>query len=155
MKAPRIYLDTSIFGGCFDREFQRESNRVLELVRDGRIVALVSEIVLGEIDPAPSQVKRCFEGLPESCMQRIEVTDAVESLVERYFQTGAIGVRARADATHVAAATVARADAIASWNFKDIVRFDRIRVFNSVNQMLGYDYIAIVSPQGVCFDEGT
>jgi len=53
----------------------------------------------------------------------------------------------------VAAATVARADAIVSWNFKHIVRLDRIRGFNAVNLMQGYGIITIVSPKEVNIDE--
>ena len=36
------------------------------------------------------------------------------------------------DATHVAAATVAKADAVVSWNFKHIVRLDKIKAYNEV-----------------------
>jgi hypothetical protein len=42
------------------------------------------------------------------------------------------------DATHVAAATVARADAIVSWNFKHIVRIDKMRAYNQVNLQTGF-----------------
>ena len=57
------------------------------------------------------------------------------------------------DATHVAAATVARADAIVSWNFKHIVRVDKMRAYNQVNLQTGFGLLSIVSPQEVRFDE--
>ncbi len=41
---------------------------------------------------------------------------------------------------------VCRADSIVSWNFKHIVRVDRIRWFNAVNLMQGYQPIDIRSP---------
>ena len=50
------------------------------------------------------------------------------------------------DALHVAAATVARADLILSWNFKHIVNYQRIRRFNGVNALEGYVAIEIRSP---------
>jgi hypothetical protein len=59
------------------------------------------------------------------------------------------------DATHVAAATVARADAIVSWNFKHLVRIDKIRAYNQVNLQTGFGMLSIVSPQEVRFDEAT
>jgi hypothetical protein len=32
MQVPRIYLDTSVFSGCFESQFERESRRLVELV---------------------------------------------------------------------------------------------------------------------------
>lgn len=57
------------------------------------------------------------------------------------------------DATHVAAATVARADAIVSWNFKHIVRLDKMKAYNQVNLLNGYGILTIISPKEVLIDE--
>jgi len=51
----------------------------------------------------------------------------------------------------VAAATVAGADLIVSWNFRHIVRLDRIRMFNGVNALKGYRALDIRSPMEVCY----
>jgi hypothetical protein len=48
---------------------------------------------------------------------------------------------------------VSRVDAIVSWNFKHIVRLDRIKGYNQVNLSLGYGILTIVSPKEVQFDE--
>ena len=53
----------------------------------------------------------------------------------------------------VADATVARADAIVSWNFRHIVRVDKMRAYNQVNLQTGFGLLSIVSPQEVRFDE--
>ena len=45
-----------------------------------------------------------------------------------------------------AAASVAGADLMLSWNFKHIVRYDRIRKFNGVNALKGYSALDIRSP---------
>ena len=44
---------------------------------------------------------------------------------------------------HIATATVAQADVLVSWNFRHIVRLDRIRLFNAVNIEAGYRELAI------------
>ena len=49
-------------------------------------------------------------------------------------------------ALHVALATVSGADVIASWNFKHIVHYDKIRLFNAVNLREGYRLLDIRSP---------
>lgn len=50
---------------------------------------------------------------------------------------------------HIALATAADADVLVSWNFRHIVRIDRIRLFNAVNIELGYKPLAIYSPREV------
>ena len=58
-------------------------------------------------------------------------------------------------ATEFSAGTVARADAIVSWNFKHIVRIDKMRAYNQVNLQTGFGLLSIVSPQEVRLDEAT
>ena len=50
---------------------------------------------------------------------------------------------------HIALATVAEVDVLVSWNFKHIVRLDKIRIFNAVNLELGYKSLQIYSPREV------
>jgi hypothetical protein len=54
---------------------------------------------------------------------------------------------------HIALATVANVDVLVSWNFKHIVRFDKIRLFNAANLQQGYKLLAIHSPREVSPDE--
>lgn len=46
----------------------------------------------------------------------------------------------------MAMASFAKIDVLVSWNFKHIVRFDKIRAFNAVNMLQGYGQIDIRSP---------
>ena len=46
-------------------------------------------------------------------------------------------------------ATIADVDVLVSWNFKHIVRLDKIRIFNAVNLELGYKQLQIFSPREV------
>ena len=42
--------------------------------------------------------------------------------------------------------SVDRLDCLVSWNFKHIVNFDKIKLFNSINLKLGYSIIDIRTP---------
>jgi hypothetical protein len=53
----------------------------------------------------------------------------------------------------VALATLARVDVLVSWNRRHIVKLQRIRGFNSVNLMSGYDTLEIRNPKEVLPDE--
>ena len=50
-------------------------------------------------------------------------------------------------------ATVAEVDVLVSWNFRHIVNFRRIPMYNGVNLVHGYGTIAIFSPLEVIADE--
>ena len=59
----------------------------------------------------------------------------------------------RADAQHIAIATVGRVDVLVSWNFKHIVNLQRIQGYNSVNLRAGYPLVEIRTPREVLSDE--
>lgn len=68
-------------------------------------------------------------------------------------RTGVLGSRRVADAVKVAAATVARADLMLSWNFRHLVNFKRIQKFNGVNALKGYGRIEIHSPLEISYGD--
>jgi predicted nucleic acid-binding protein len=142
----RIYVDTSVFGGVFDEEFCQPSRNFFDAVVQGRYIVLISAITLDEIQGAPDRVRQLMDDLPSGSIEEIALGQEIRKLAEEYLAAGALGPNLENDALHVAAASVAKADAIVSWNFKHIVNFDRIRKFNGVNVMNGYPPIAIHSP---------
>ena len=76
----------------------------------------------------------------------IAITEEIEELADRYIESGALGGEMRADAQHVAAATFADVDVLASWNFRHLVNLSRIRRYNEVNRRMGYPGVDIRSP---------
>lgn len=155
MKPLRVYADTSVFGGCFDAEFAIESERFFDLVRAGRVKILVSEVVVRELANAPVRVRELLRSLPADSVEQVRLTRDVIDLRDAYLAAGILDPQSTDDATHVAAATVARADAVVPWNFKHLVRIDKMRAYNQVNLQTGFGLLSIVSPQEVRFDEAT
>lgn len=153
MRPFRIYMDTSVIGGCLDDEFAADSLRLIECARTRRVVLLVSDVVARELGPAPDAVVAVWRSLPPTAVEDVPVTDEVLTLRDAYLAAGIVGPQRRDDATHVAAATVARADAIVSWNFRHIVRLDKIKAYNQVNLLHGYGMLTILTPKEVEFDE--
>ena len=149
----RIYSDTSVIGGCLDREFSEDSTRFLKAVAKGRLVLLLSEIVLRELEGAPSQVRALLTSLPKGAVERVEITEEVLALRDAYIKAKILTSRSADDAAHVAAATIARADAIVSWNFRHIVRLDKMKAYNQINLLHGYGILTIISPKEVLADE--
>ena len=60
---------------------------------------------------------------------------------------GALEPSQGADALHVALASLARVDVLASWNFRHMVSLWRIRAYNDVNGRLGCPALDIRTPK--------
>ena len=150
---PRIYTDTSVMGGCEDDEFRDPSRRLLEAFVGGELTLVLSELVLRELETAPEGVRTVIGQVPEAHIEAILLSPDAEELAAAYIEEGAIGARMRADALHIALATVARVDVLVSWNFKHIVNLRRIRAYNGVNLKRGYPLLEIRTPREVPGDE--
>ena len=146
-----VYVDTSVFGGVFDPEFERASKAFFDRVRDGAFEVVVSPVVVDELKHAPVAVRQLFDEL-EPSFARVDPDEAAYTLRRAYLDAHVVSTKWAADALHVAMATVSGCRAIVSWNFKHIVNYKRIPLYNEVNQKQGYGPIAIHSPQEMDFD---
>lgn len=149
MRKLRVYVDTSVIGGCFDDEFADDSKALLEMARRGEITLLVSELLIRETETAPPKVKELLQNLPVECFEELVSTPEAVELRNQYLERQIVGASCSDDAWHVAMATVAKADIIVSWNFKHIVHYDKMRKFNAINMELGYFSLQICCPKEV------
>jgi hypothetical protein len=149
MKVPRVYVDTSVIGGCFDAEFAPWSLGLLEDFRLGNFAPVVSVLVAAEIQPAPENVRAKYDELLGFGAEVLSLNDEVRNLAAAYAQRRILPPTFSNDGLHIALATVAGLDLLVSWNFAHIVRFDKIRLFNAVNLEAGYKPISIHSPREV------
>ena len=146
MKRLRAYMDTSVFGGYFDEEFETGSRSLFDAIWRGKITPLVSETVARELADAPEQVRELFQRTLAGDCERLEVSPESIGLAGAYVQAGVVTQKYADDALHVAQAAVAQADVIVSWNFRHLVNPVRIRGFNAVNATQGYGPIVIMTP---------
>ncbi len=146
MDVLRIYIDNSVVGGCHDEEFEVESIAFFDMARDGKVVLMVSDLLLDELNPAPPEVREVFPSLPQGAIERVETTEEAEALRDAYLAAGVVGPARATDALHVAIASVAEADMIVSWNFKHMVHHEKVRGFHAINMLKGYPLIGIHSP---------
>jgi len=149
MKIQRIYIDTSVIGGCFDPEFAEWSNGLLQDFRTGTFQPLLSEAISAEIEDAPEEVQVVYAELNALNAEILTVEESALELADEYQKRGILTPNFYGDGLHIAIATVAEADLLVSWNFKHIVRFDKIRLFNAVNTEFGYKPLQIFSPREV------
>lgn len=142
----RIYIDTSVIGGYYDSEFEYGSKKLFERIENLDFDVYFSEINETELSLAPQKVKDLKNIIPKECYYFLEVVDEVENLAQNYISERALGKSSLYDAYHIALVSVNRLDCLISWNFKHIVNFDKIKLFNSINLKLGYQMIDIRTP---------
>ena len=120
----QAYTDTSVFGGIFDREFEWARQAFFEMVRAVRFSLLVSDVTRREVEFAPENVQQVIaDMLPY--MDLVPVDHRVLQLRDAYLADGILSAKWADDATHVAAATLARTDVIISWNFQHMVNLKK------------------------------
>ena len=146
MFRPRIYVDTSVIGGCFDNEFEEYSNQLFEEFIKGERKLVISDLVLFELEGAPENVKEVLNKVTENNIEYVFINEESVTLTNAYLKEGVIAENSLSDARHIAIATVERVDVLVSWNFKHIVNLNRIHLINSVNLKLGYPILEIRSP---------
>jgi len=145
----RVYIDTSVIGGCKDEEFSYWSNRIIVEVNKGKKIAVISDLTRQELEGAPEDVKKIFLSLSEKNIEDVSLSRESEELAKQYVKNKAVGSAHIVDAQHIAIATLEKVDVLVSWNFRHIVNLERIHAFNSVNLKLGYPILEIRSPREV------
>jgi hypothetical protein len=138
-----------VIGGCEDDEFADDSLVLMECFVRGDFMLVASALTVQELAEAPDKVRRHFVAVPESHIEILGLDVEARELAEAYIAEGVITANMRADAQHIAMATVARVDVLVSWNFKHIVNLQRIRGYNSVNLRKGYPTLEIRAPREV------
>jgi len=114
MKAQRVYIDTSVLGGCFDPEFARWSTALIEDFRAGRLKPVTSEITTAEVADAPAEVRELSADLLALQPEIIGITPEALALADAYQQHGILAPKFYADGLHIALATIAEVDLLVS-----------------------------------------
>lgn len=150
---PKLYFDTSVFGGIYDKEFQNETEQLFDMVWKGEITCVYSDLTEFELENAPEKVKMHFVNLPSNHIEFVEITEEINQLANEYINEKVVGETSIDDCRHIACATIYKVDYLISWNFKHIVNVFRIRGYNSINIKNGYPQLDIRSPKDIIKNE--
>lgn len=114
----RIYVDTSVIGGCEDEEFRVHSRRLMDAFVRGNLKLVLSELTLRELALAPAAVRAVLGTVPDEHIEVVRLIPAADELARRYLAEGILPANMLADAQHIAMASIAQVDALVSWNFR-------------------------------------
>ncbi|MBN2541552.1 hypothetical protein JXI42_01695 [bacterium] len=67
----RVYIDTSVIGGCEDEEFSEWSNKLFDEFKVGVKIAVVSDLTRKELEGAHQEVKDVLESIPQASIENV------------------------------------------------------------------------------------
>jgi len=146
-RKPRLYLDTSVPSAYWDDREPSRMTRTREFWRQLPSYAVfVSAMTVAELERHPDGVRRTeLLGLLQP-FTVLPVTAEAEALADEYVGREVFPRTARADAVHVAVATIHGIGVLVSWNFQHMVRLRTRQLLAAINPLLGYPVLQIVSP---------
>jgi hypothetical protein len=148
-----FYVGTSVWGGYFDVEFSEWTKPFINQLIRRKDTVVVSNITLTESSRAPENVRNLLESFPEELLEITTLSEEQEKLARYYLEEGALPQKFEPDAFHIAIATIKRVDSLVSWNYKHMVNFFRIRLYNSINLKHGYPAIDVRTPREVTYEK--
>ena len=149
----KFYVDTSVWGGYYDKEFSEWTIPFFEQAREGRFTIILSDVTIGELQSAPENVRELPTIIPPQFIELVTITDEQLLLADQYVKEGALTAKFHSDAQHIAISSILKVDSLVSWNFKHMVNFFRIKQYNSINLKNGYSIIDIRTPKEVTYGE--
>lgn len=142
----KIYLDTSVISALFDSrtpERQVQTQELWKSLKDYDVY--ISEIVLEEINDAPSPLKENFLAVVAG-FNVLSLTDKAKKLANDYVLNDIFPNKYLDDAYHVAIASVNKISYLLSWNFKHLVKVKTRRLVTLVNAVEEYLPVEILTP---------
>jgi len=145
-------VDTSVWGGYYEKEFSEWMIPFIEQARHGLFTIVLSDITIGELQEAPMNVRTLPESTPAKFIELISITDEQLFLADNYVIEGALTPKYLSDAQHIAISSIIKVDSLVSWNFKYMVNFFRIQQYNSINLKFGFQTIDTKTPKEVTYE---
>lgn len=82
----KIYIDTSVIGGCFDKEFKTWSNSLINDFKNGIYIPIISEVVEAEISEAPKFVKEKYNEILKYNCEILRISEECLLLTNEYIK---------------------------------------------------------------------
>jgi len=108
----RFYFDTSVFGGMYDIEFEKEATLLFEKVSLGQIICVYSNLTESELSKAPEKVKDFLQNLKDDYKELVSVTPEGLQLAQTYIKESVAGQTSLNDCIHIATATLDKVDVL-------------------------------------------
>jgi predicted nucleic acid-binding protein len=152
MQKQRVYLETTLFNYYFDttKNAQPVTVTFFEAIGSGQFEGYTSVYTYGELNKASEPRRTNMLNLIEKYHITVLDTSAkVIQLAEKYISHNIIPKKKRADALHIAVASINDMVMILSYNFKHINKLKTKTLIPAINQLSGYRTLCIAQPEEV------
>ncbi len=82
----RVYIDTSVVGGCLDEEFKEDSVQLFDEFIKGMKTPVISDILLFEVEGAPKEVKNILKKVPTENIEYVALNEESIALANKYIE---------------------------------------------------------------------
>lgn len=86
----RVYIDTSVVGGCLDDEFATWSELLFNEFRSGTNIAVVSDLMLQELEDASKEGRLILSESSPEFVENVFLTDEVIAFADDYIAQGVV-----------------------------------------------------------------
>ena len=83
---------------------------LFEMVKNGEIICVYSDLSEFELESAPEKVKQHFLNLDNNQTECTEITEEINQLAEEYIKEKVVGETSIDDCRHIACATINKVD---------------------------------------------
>lgn len=159
MRKLKIYLDTSIIN-FLHADDAPEYMAITKEFFDNYINdynVFISELLLIEINRTKNTKRRQLL-LSEINNYQLEVydviTEEIQSLSDKYMESGIIPINKIDDSMHIAFATFYEFDILLSWNFRHLANIKKQMAVNAINEREGYTKkLSLINPMEVIYEK--
>ena len=151
---PLLYLETSVFGFCFDENPRNALRReaaaaLLRQISVGLFDAVTSPLTFEELGRAREPLRAKLLAAVSDVNPLRADKQEVERLAAAYIRNSIVPQAFADDAGHVAYATIGRADVLVSLNLRHLANEWAERRIGAVNLQEGYQLLRIRTPEEV------
>lgn len=147
----KVYLETTVPNYIFNNhlpEEQKVAKKIFRMIKKKEVEGLISEVVVRELSRAPEPRRSKLQKIA-SDIKVLEVTPEAKKLAQEYVDAKIVPKSKLDDALHIAIASIARVDLLASWNLEHIVKAKTKMKVAEINKKKGYHTPVIVRPEEV------
>ena len=153
MRKLKLYIETSTVNFALSDQnpaYKEATLKLFKAIRSGTHEAYTSEVVLREINRASAhKARRLRSVMNDLNLEVLPINEDIEGLAEEYVKAKLIPLNYIDDALHIAIASYYGMDAIVTWNFEHMIKWQTKKGVVSVNVLKGFHPIEIISPMEV------
>jgi hypothetical protein len=95
-------LTLQVVGGFFDDEFKEATQKLFKRLDDNEVRFVISDLLELELIQAPKHVNELLLKYPNDRFERIELSEEVMSLADKYITEKVVGRTSLEDCRHIA-----------------------------------------------------